>query len=201
MTEKLPKDQRVQTIISAAVEEFLLKGYSQTSIDAIALRAGISKGGIYHHFHNKDEILLYANQVFMAPVETMFQELAESDSKVDGLREFIRSYMEYWCKHPLELKFFFLSMNKAFEDPSLSGFYSEYFQQELKFLTDIFSIAHALQELNCNDCSMSAFSLISAMDGSLAYHLMDTSLDVGKSIEAFQNLFVNSMVQKNENSL
>lgn len=46
----------------------------------------------------------------------------------------------------------------------------------MKFLTDIFSIAHALQELNCNDCSMSAFSLISAMDGSLAYHLMDTSL-------------------------
>lgn len=201
MTEKLPKDQRVQAIISAAVEEFLQKGYSQTSIDAIASRAGISKGGIYHHFHNKDEILLYANQVFMAPVESMFNELAESDSKAEGLREFIRTYMGYWCNHPRELKFFFLSMNKAFEDPALSGFYSEYFQQELKFLTDIFSIAHAMQELICPDCSMAAFSLISAMDGSLAYHLMDSGLDASKSIEAFQNLFVNSMVPKNESSL
>ena len=56
MTQNLSKDQRISSILDAAIEEFLEKGYERASMEAIAKRAGLSKGGLYHHFINKDEV-------------------------------------------------------------------------------------------------------------------------------------------------
>ena len=64
-------------IIQAALNEFLEKGYEGTSMDAIALRAGISKGGLYHHFKSKEEILLYVNQKLDEPINKIKQEALE----------------------------------------------------------------------------------------------------------------------------
>lgn len=47
-----------QQIIDAAFERFASEGYSHTSISAIARKAGISKGLIYHYFDSKEAILV-----------------------------------------------------------------------------------------------------------------------------------------------
>lgn len=52
------KTRRVrQEIIEAAVEVFAESGYRATTMKEIAARAGISEGGLVHHFPNKDELL------------------------------------------------------------------------------------------------------------------------------------------------
>ena len=61
---KLPKISeaqkalRRQKILSAATEVFGEKGYSETTIDDIGKRSGISKGGIYTYFASKEAIFL-----------------------------------------------------------------------------------------------------------------------------------------------
>jgi AcrR family transcriptional regulator len=45
-----------QSILQAAYELFLEKGYAATSMRAIAERTGLALGGIYNHFENKDAI-------------------------------------------------------------------------------------------------------------------------------------------------
>ena len=62
MTKKKAKEIRTEEIVQAAVQEFLERGYEGASMDNIARRASLSKGGLYHHFRSKDEILIYANQ-------------------------------------------------------------------------------------------------------------------------------------------
>ena len=44
------------TIVEAAKEVFIAKGYSATSMDAIAAQANVSKVTVYNHFKNKKEL-------------------------------------------------------------------------------------------------------------------------------------------------
>ncbi|MBP2653945.1 MAG: transcriptional regulator TetR family, partial [Firmicutes bacterium] len=55
---KEPKEKRISDILDSAITEFLENGYEKTSMEAIARRAKLTKGGLYHHFSSKDEILL-----------------------------------------------------------------------------------------------------------------------------------------------
>lgn len=49
---------RKEKILKAALLCFIKNGYYKTSIDDIALKGKISKGGIYYHFKSKDELFL-----------------------------------------------------------------------------------------------------------------------------------------------
>lgn len=51
------RQQTRQQIIDAAFELFANDGYSRTSISAVAEKAGVSKGLIYHYFESKEAIL------------------------------------------------------------------------------------------------------------------------------------------------
>jgi AcrR family transcriptional regulator len=51
------RQQARKQIIDAAFELFANEGYTQTSISAVAKKAGISKGLIYHYFDSKEAIL------------------------------------------------------------------------------------------------------------------------------------------------
>ncbi|MBK7028078.1 MAG: TetR/AcrR family transcriptional regulator [Bacteroidales bacterium] len=190
MTEKLSKDIRISSIIVAAVEEFLEKGYENSSMDAIAKKAGISKGGLYHHFRNKDEILSNANKVFTAPIMQMFEELGSNNMVIPALKKYIGDYIQYWDQHRKELRFFFLSMNKGFSDPSLLGDYTDYFRQELAFIEEIYAKGMINGDLTSLNARQLALSLISAMDGALAYLLIDDQLNPDELILSFQQQFV-----------
>lgn len=60
MTQKntLPtlSDQKRALIIEAAITEFRHSGYDLTSMDRIALSAGVSKRTVYNHFSSKEEL-------------------------------------------------------------------------------------------------------------------------------------------------
>src|SRR4051794_35919462 len=66
--------ERPGEILDAALKLFTSQGYSNTSIDAIAAQAGVTKGAIYHHFKTKEDILAGA-------VEACFEKaFAKMDS-------------------------------------------------------------------------------------------------------------------------
>ncbi|MBN9004845.1 MAG: TetR/AcrR family transcriptional regulator [Rhizobiales bacterium] len=47
----------IAAILGGARKLFLAQGFAETSVDAIALEAGVGKGAVYHHFESKEEIL------------------------------------------------------------------------------------------------------------------------------------------------
>lgn len=65
---RLGRDKRKQ-VINAAVELFLMNGYDQTSMDAIALQANVSKTTVYAHYADKLAL-------FKAVVERAAESLA-----------------------------------------------------------------------------------------------------------------------------
>jgi len=52
------KKDRKEDIFEAALKCFNETGYYKTTIDKIAEKAKISKGGIYYHFKSKEELFL-----------------------------------------------------------------------------------------------------------------------------------------------
>ncbi|MCG8482377.1 MAG: TetR/AcrR family transcriptional regulator, partial [Clostridia bacterium] len=46
-----------QELMDAALELFIKEGYEHTSVNAICNKVGASKGGFYHHFQSKEEVL------------------------------------------------------------------------------------------------------------------------------------------------
>ena len=56
--KRLSKEKRREQIKEVALKLFIENGYFKTTMDEIVQEVGISKGGMYHHFSNKEEIFL-----------------------------------------------------------------------------------------------------------------------------------------------
>ncbi len=69
-------------ILQSALRLFRQKGYTATSVREIAAEAGIGKATIYHHFHNKQAIVMALLQKNMARMEDAMQLVrSESDPR------------------------------------------------------------------------------------------------------------------------
>jgi AcrR family transcriptional regulator len=68
----LPKEKQ-DRILNAALRSFGENGYKRSITDDIASSAGISKGLLFHYFHNKSELLQY---VFEYSIRFIKQKMA-----------------------------------------------------------------------------------------------------------------------------
>ena len=69
-----PADQRRERILRAAQELFAERGYDGASAEAIAARAGVAKGLIFHHFGSKADLYLAAVADAAARLSAVFFE-------------------------------------------------------------------------------------------------------------------------------
>lgn len=74
-------EETQERIVDAAIKLFIEKGYEQTTIQDILDALNLSKGGLYHHFKSKEEILEVVKQKRAQCVTDMLREIIE---KADG---------------------------------------------------------------------------------------------------------------------
>ncbi len=194
MTKKKPKEIRTEEIVQAAVEEFLEKGYDGASMDNIARRASLSKGGLYHHFRNKDEVLIFANQKLSVPEEEIFRKVLLHRSMEKGLKEFISEYISYWVENRRNLNFYFLSMVKAFEDEKLSSLYRQYAEDVFELLESMFEMGMQNREFREHNPNGRSVALISAINGVLGYMMLGVGPSGEETIRYFQKVFIDEIL-------
>lgn len=88
-------------ILSSAEKLFASKGYDGVSVLEIAMKAGISKSLIFHHFKNKQNIFLAVLKTRLETIEAQLREVVEDESK-DAVRkfsDFIDTYVDLLVKH------------------------------------------------------------------------------------------------------
>src|SRR5947209_19997245 len=84
-----------QEILRTAARLFQQRGYDATSMNDISAALKLSKGGLYHHFRSKDEILFHimnhAMDITEARVQLPVREIADPEEK---LRALIRLHIQ-----------------------------------------------------------------------------------------------------------
>ncbi len=120
------KKQAMETIIDSASSLFFELGYSNTSMDEIAGRIGVTKGTLYLYFKSKEEILLQVCNRNMKLLQDTIKDAA-SDNLPDMAAKFFESEM----KLPDHIKFHWIfALGEMNCNPEirkiLSGSYVEY---------------------------------------------------------------------------
>jgi len=94
------KQDKKLRILHGATELFLRYGYSKTSLDEIAQKAGFGKATIYHYFPNKEDIFL---SVLECKCSELFIDLRKIIAQVDRFEDkiavFIRTPVKLMYEH------------------------------------------------------------------------------------------------------
>ena len=96
---------KMTNIAKAAVKLFDEKGYLETSMDYISTAAKLSKGGIYHYFSSKNEILYFISTNFMALLlKDLEQELGKIEDNLSKIQFIISRHIGFYTKYIAEAK-------------------------------------------------------------------------------------------------
>jgi AcrR family transcriptional regulator len=91
-----PTDTR-QRLTRAAFELFAERGYEQTTVDDVALRAGLGRTTFFRHFRTKDDVVFPGHDRVIAQVALRLESAADGDAVAavcDGARMVFRSYVD-----------------------------------------------------------------------------------------------------------
>lgn len=93
-------EESKQKILEAAQTVFAEQGYAQASMRTIAQAAGISVGGLYLYFKNKEELYLTLIQAWMDNLNGSTREaLQKVDDPGESLKAFITISIDYAKRH------------------------------------------------------------------------------------------------------
>jgi TetR/AcrR family transcriptional regulator, cholesterol catabolism regulator len=94
MTREAVVDSR-QEILRTAARLFQQKGYDATSMNDVAAALKLSKGGLYHHFQSKDEILFHImSQAMEITEQRVIAPARRISDPEERLRTLIRLHIE-----------------------------------------------------------------------------------------------------------
>jgi AcrR family transcriptional regulator len=123
---RLAPEARMPQILEAALEEFAERGYAGARMAAVALRAGIAKGLIYHYFPSKAALFQATIRACTQPIfEEAERRIAAQGSARELLAGLVGIAYARICEQPRERVLFKLIITEAEHFPELAQFYEE----------------------------------------------------------------------------
>ncbi len=112
-------------MLAAALDLFVEKGYAATRVEAVAHRAGVSKGTLFLYFASKDELF---KAVVRENISGRFPQWSEElDAFSGSSSDLLRHAMQVWWAHIGDTKASGISkliMSEASNFPELAVFYN-----------------------------------------------------------------------------
>jgi AcrR family transcriptional regulator len=84
------REQRRAAILEAGLQQFALDGFERATVAAVARRAGVSQGLIYHYFTGKEDLLRAVFARSMAAVDATLHEAAAA-APADSVARLVRA--------------------------------------------------------------------------------------------------------------
>lgn len=104
--------ERVATrrkILEAAREMFVKKGYEATTMRAIAERVEYTPTAIYHHFRDKDALLVELCAIDFRALADAFQRIGRVADPIERLGKIGEAYVEFALAHPMQYQLMFMT--------------------------------------------------------------------------------------------
>lgn len=100
--------QARQKILDAAMREFSQKGYEGASLSAACAQNGISKGIVYHHFKDKDELYLLCIRACFDALTAYLQAayVGQTGTAAQRLTAYFDARLRFFAQEPLMMGLF-----------------------------------------------------------------------------------------------
>ncbi len=189
------EEKRKAEIIAAALRCFSQHGYNNTSMDAIAREAGLSKALIYYYYKSKDEVFEAGFNSWMAQMTASFTALAEGGSPSERLRrlaeltidvagdavELFGLLLDYWAM--------------ARRRETLIQRFREDMTAMRSVLAGVLEEGVRVGEFVPMDTALVAAALFAALDGLWAHWILDPSaFDLPASMRTTTDLFLRGIL-------
>ncbi|MBB5321716.1 TetR family transcriptional regulator [Marinobacter oulmenensis] len=103
-----------QTVLEAALTLFSRDGYSLTTLSRIAKEAGCSRGPIYWHFQNKDDLYEAVLAYSQEPLEALVDECQSmADQPVAAMEHFLEQWLSLLANDRRYRQSFEILLNKT----------------------------------------------------------------------------------------
>lgn len=120
------RQKNEEAILKAAEDEFARHGFKGTSMNTIALNAGLPKANLHYYFTNKLGLYIAVLSNIIELWDSTFNTLQAEDDPAQALTRYIRAKMEFSRRQPLASRIF------AMEIISGGECLSEYFSQDYR---------------------------------------------------------------------
>lgn len=140
---KAEAEQTRQDLLNAALEVFFQNGVTNTSLQAIAEQAGVTRGALYWHFKNKEDLFdaLFEQHFtpFMQQIEHIF---SLNNNAWDNLRHILHDMLDLIEQNPTQRKFCSIMHAKCEQtskNASITALAHHYHQRSYVQLTRVLS--------------------------------------------------------------
>jgi AcrR family transcriptional regulator len=185
-------------IIQAALECFSRSGYNQTTMDDVVAASGLSKGTLYWHFKNKEDLLESAiralfEEYFGADplahlsdlttasekLRALAQETVEASTQASGM---FNLFIEYWA-----------SSSQRTQDDHV---WIEFLLQYKDLLVNIIETGIDIGEFKPTDADALAWSILAAYDGLAAYIMFKPDINLPRISATFVDTLLQGLEAK-----
>lgn len=104
-------------ILEAAREMFATQGIEATTMRAIAQRIEYTPTAIYHHFKDKDALIIELCHGDFAKLGRQFTQMERIEDPVERLRRIGMAYVEFAIHNPHHYQIMFMTRTPAHEHP------------------------------------------------------------------------------------
>ena len=179
------KEEARQTradILDAAIRIFSVRGVSRTTLNDIAKEAGVTRGAIYWHFDNKNDLLAALWDQLFLHIEPIVQasESKDENDPLGRMREALLSLFTSLANDPMQLQLFRILHDKCelVEDTGTEHLHRANCHRDgLKRIGTVLGNGVAKGQLPPDyDIHLASIAAISFIDGLLANWLMFPTL-------------------------
>lgn len=181
-----------ERILSAAMTVFAQKGWQKTSLDEVAAAAGMTKGAIYWHFRNKNDLffaLLDARlQRDTSPVQAEIQEAIAQGQRGEPMQAMTQLFSEAWSRSACDRQWtrLYLEVMSQAQEPEiaqrLEDLYSHIWQLSGQFVAAMQNGGLTRQDIPQQDLAM-LWCVI--FDGVTATAIANPQLDIQQLAQKF----------------
>jgi len=189
---KRSAEQTKKHILESARAVFAEQGYAQASMRLIARASGISVGGLYLHFRNKEDLYLTFMQDWMKKLNEKTQEaLLKIDDPVDAIRAFIMISIDFarWNREIIILQGRELGFTFGIDRKR------EFFRERRRLIADI--VRKGIEKGTFRDCDADEASkvIFNMLRGFIVSMVVDEESLF--SAEAYVELVLNGLIRRN----